>query len=138
VVGHSADSGDAAGARARVSALGVDAGFVHGTVRADQALRPAALVGVALELWQTLAHRVRVLHSAPCVCSTRRGETRIGGSCSGGGFGRSGVADGEGVAHVVADADTVGSVHDDATVSVDSAGARAGVAALLVDAGQQG
>lgn len=49
---------------------------------------------------------------------------------------RARVASSEGIADVVANANTVGRVHDDSALSVETAGAGARVAALLVDTGQ--
>lgn len=56
VVGDGADGREAASTRTGVATLAVDTGLVHGAVRADQTLGPAALVRVALELWQAFAH----------------------------------------------------------------------------------
>lgn len=56
VVGDGADGGEAARAGTGVATLAVDAGLVHGAVGADQTLGPAALVRVALELWQAFAN----------------------------------------------------------------------------------
>lgn len=56
VVGDGADGGETACAWAGVATLAVDAGLVHRAVGADQTFGPAALVRVALELWQAFAH----------------------------------------------------------------------------------
>lgn len=86
VVGDCAYSGEATSSRTWVSALGVDAGLVHWAVRTHETLWATAFIRVALELWQTLAHCIRVLNSASCVSSTRRWEARISRSCSSGGL----------------------------------------------------
>lgn len=49
---------------------------------------------------------------------------------------RTRVASSEGIADVVANANTVGRVHNDSAFSVETTGAGARVLALLVDAGQ--
>lgn len=79
VVRHSADGRHSAGAGARVATLGADTSLVHGAVRAHQTLGATAVVRVALELGQALAHGERVLHSAASVGPTRGWVAGVGG-----------------------------------------------------------
>lgn len=71
VVADGADGADSASTGTRVLALVPRTSPVHGTVRAGQALRTAALVRISEVLRLTLTHRIAVFGSATSVRTAR-------------------------------------------------------------------
>ena len=121
-------------ARTRVLAPVPDAGSVGRAVRVERALWPAALVGVADVLGQAGAGARSVLLPTDGVHATRRGLTGVEIFLRGDHL--DGVALHEGVSSVASDTDAASRVADHSALGVLTAGSRARVAALLVDAGQ--
>lgn len=118
----------AAGARARVQALLVDAGLVSGAVGVLDALRPAPYIRVAVVFRQTRADSV----AASGVWSARRGVARVGFN----GWGRRswlGMATVERVSGVSFQAGTDWQVIDYRALRVEAARAGTRVRALLAD-----
>lgn len=121
----------AARARARVAALAAHAGAIACAVRTGGALGPAALVRIALVLGQTCALAVL----AECVGAARRRIAQVLGLRPLGGRRRFGRALGERIADVAGVTGADGHVAQDLAFGLEATGARARIAALLIDAG---
>lgn len=79
MIDHLAQRIAAARSRARVSALGIYASQTGGTIRIQDAFRPASLVRVTDVIRQARTRTGAVEFPAHCVRAARRGRARIDG-----------------------------------------------------------
>lgn len=135
VVDGLANGSESAFAHAGVHALGVDAGPILGTVRAQGTLRSAALdQRISEESWQAFAHRLLVLLSAYGVGAAGRGVARIRWRR----WSQKTLALDKSIAGISSWAGADGDVVVGAANSLQSADSGAWVLALVADAGLVG